>query len=683
MRINRPEDHVPVPGAAPSPRPNTAGAPYQSFEELEEAVGSWGKYQRNVLYFLSCIMWSYIGALTVLLTFTTQDVPRYPDCSVIAPSPAPVAPLPVSPTLPPAPPNVTEGPANVTAAEGGGGGSNQTTGEWEMRTAVERLRVRGLIDDVSRNDSSSSNATNATVVPECDASKRLPPWDCSTPYVYSSSWLSVVSTFDLACKETFFSVSTINAFYFVGFCLGVFTFGILSDTFGRHTAFALGSTVCQLFAVTCAFAASPAMYAFARFLTAFGGCGAMLVIFVHVEEIVAERHRFLPAAVGSVAFALGICSLALIASTIFSWRLLSLVIALPGFWITYAAWLSPIMHEGPRWLMSQRDYDNALLALKHMAAQNRRIFPPEVTAEVLEQLGGAEEAREAGKGVLPAEMSSLVLVTPLREWAGVKLWVWFACGIGYYGPTLAIGQLGGNIYAAIAIAGLIESVANFTSCRVSDIPGIGRKGVVSFSLTIASLIFFCTPFIPRGPFLAGAAVAARTFAAAALAVVYLYTAELFPTSVRNAAVGAASLSGHAAGCVVPFIIVLGQWLFPSLPLVIFGSIGGVAVLLLLGIPDTLHREPFDTVAQVEESYRRHPSAHLGIQLSINEQTCPTCRPKVLDESDVGEVGGLAGETDIEMRLSRYDRPFDEGGDDGQWVAEVVGDVWYGMYVAAG
>ena len=56
----------------------------------------------------------------------------------------------------------------------------------------------------------------------------------------------------------------------------------------------------------------------------------------------------------------------------------------------------------------------------------------------------------------------------------------------------------------------------------------------------------------------------------ALALSYLISVELFPTSVRNIGLGVSSVASRIGGILCPFVLVTKDWWEPA-PYVIFGS----------------------------------------------------------------------------------------------------------------
>ena len=75
-------------------------------------------------------------------------------------------------------------------------------------------------------------------------------------------------------------------------------------------------------------------------------------------------------------------------------------------------------------------------------------------------------------------------------------------------------------------------------------------------------------------------------ASASFVVVYLYTAELFPTSIRNQAVGACSLVARLGGISALFLDLLKIYWLPA-PVFIMGLVSTLAGTLAVFFPETL------------------------------------------------------------------------------------------------
>ncbi|OXU17852.1 hypothetical protein TSAR_000893, partial [Trichomalopsis sarcophagae] len=114
---------------------------------------------------------------------------------------------------------------------------------------------------------------------------------------------------------------------------------------------------------------------------------------------------------------------------------------------------------------------------------------------------------------------------------------WFANSIVYYGLSLNTGNLVGNPFLMIAV------------------------GIVLF----------------------GKACIAGSFA-----IIYNYTAELFPTVLRNTALGIGSMCARLSGALTPMIMLLDSF-NPKVPATVFGFIALLAGFLALYLPETVNQ----------------------------------------------------------------------------------------------
>ncbi|NWS70729.1 S22AD protein, partial [Crotophaga sulcirostris] len=81
------------------------------------------------------------------------------------------------------------------------------------------------------------------------------------------------------------------------------------------------------------------------------------------------------------------------------------------------------------------------------------------------------------------------------------------------------------------------------------------------------------------------AIIGKFTATASFSTSYVYSAELFPTVVRQTGVGLCSMSARVAGVLAPLIRLLEQY-HRAIPMAIFGSAPVVGGLLCFLLPET-------------------------------------------------------------------------------------------------
>ncbi|NXX45834.1 S22AD protein, partial [Tricholaema leucomelas] len=81
------------------------------------------------------------------------------------------------------------------------------------------------------------------------------------------------------------------------------------------------------------------------------------------------------------------------------------------------------------------------------------------------------------------------------------------------------------------------------------------------------------------------AIIGKFTASASFSTSYVYSAELFPTVIRQTGVGLCSMVGRVSGIIAPLIYLLERY-HRAIPMAIFGSAPVVGGLLCFLLPET-------------------------------------------------------------------------------------------------
>lgn len=379
------------------------------------------------------------------------------------------------------------------------------------------------------------------------------------------------------------------------FMLGVFTgaifLGGLADKVGRKTVFCWSGVLQLILGVVVSFI--PEYWSFLVvlfFYAIFGSAGAYIPAFVLTMEIVGASKRTACGVAFQCAFAFGIMLVAGWGAIIDDRMILQVVYGLHGLLLVPHIW---IMDESPRWLWAQGRPKEAVDIVQKALKFNK-------SDEVLDRAQLVSKGKiESTKVIDEPSASTLDLFrTPnLRNKTLNVCLCWFANSLVYYGLTLSTGKLEGNPYLITAVFGLVEFPSYAAVIYFLDI--WGRRLLISSMMVIGGSACIIAAFIPSGTTISTIIViAGKLFIAGSFAIVYNYSAELFPTVVRNSAMGLGSMCARLSGAMTPLITLLDSF-DPKIPAVIFGLVALLSGFLCCFLPETMNQPMPQSLADGE------------------------------------------------------------------------------------
>ncbi|CAB4023824.1 organic cation transporter -like [Paramuricea clavata] len=81
---------------------------------------------------------------------------------------------------------------------------------------------------------------------------------------------------------------------------------------------------------------------------------------------------------------------------------------------------------------------------------------------------------------------------------------------------------------------------------------------------------------------------------------FMYTSELYPTTIRNVGVGAGMFWTRIGGIIAPQILLLGEYTAEAVPFIIFGGMLLLSGALALLLPETLNVKLPETLQDVRK-----------------------------------------------------------------------------------
>ncbi|CAH3027846.1 unnamed protein product [Porites evermanni] len=445
-----------------------------------------------------------------------------------------------------------------------------------------------------------------------------------TEYNFSGRLTSAVTEWDLVCDRKHLKAMTQTVFM-GGLLVGSVAFSALSDHVGRKIVAFLSIFFLGAGATVSAVADCLSLFTLFRFVAGAGTAGCLLSRFVYCMEITQINNRTAAGMVNNIFVSVGFVVLSLLAYLIRDWRYLMLTVSLPGLPLLLCWWIIP---ESPRWLIAKNRLDEAHELLMKYARKNRVNVDSEHLHHAIQEFK-KEEDKNRDQFRKTYGILDMFRTPKLRKRTVICGFNWFANGLVYFGISLNVGNLAGDMYL------------NFFFLSIVEIPGAlllwfllkryGRRiPYASFMIFggLAGTLVSAVPSSEGGK----SQLCPNTSKVNNLSFFFLH---LSYSLTYPALTG--SVSFFIQGRLIHLAIIRNCFSFKAdlpnlsktLPLVIFGIFGILAGILALWLPETLHSPLAQTVEQVEawdEDYkiyccRRHRSAkeEIIMEMSDNEE----------------------------------------------------------------
>ncbi|XP_023325051.1 organic cation transporter protein [Eurytemora carolleeae] len=402
---------------------------------------------------------------------------------------------------------------------------------------------------------------------------------------------TLVEEYQFVCDRSYIR-PYYSALYMLGMLFGSFIFGFLSDTFGRIKTLMLAIlwvSMAGFFGAFCSGASSYHGFGVLRFLTGMGGVGSFMVCFVIGVEHVGYKFTMLMGIAIEIPFALGEAVLGLEAYLIRDWKILQIVAYLPMALLLTVYWCVP---ESVRWLVAHNKIDQAKSIIRKVAEENGRKCPEHILQHLAPNDDKPISTKKTKKTTILDLFSTRVMLNRTLNMS----FQWFSVTMCYYGLTSAsTSSFAGDAYGNFFLSVLIEIPSYIFCIFLMDI--WGRRPILSFCQIISGVSCIIIAFL-EGSGLQGLEIflslLGKFGAAASFAIVYVYTAELFPTVIRSQAVGTCSLVARIGGITALLLDLIKKFWEPA-PVFIMGCTATVAGMLALLFPETLGETLPDTI----------------------------------------------------------------------------------------
>ncbi|CAN7938655.1 unnamed protein product, partial [Ixodes hexagonus] len=261
-------------------------------------------------------------------------------------------------------------------------------------------------------------------------------------------------------------------------------------------------------------------------------------------ETVPSRHRVVFVATYGFGWTIGQLATVALAYGIRNWRYLQMASGLFALPLIFLWWFVP---ESPRWLLTRGREESAMKEIRR-AAKINKYLPPD-----LPQI--SQMFKHQGTGTRPKALTLFDLIKgpKLRIYTFVLWYTFFAQRILYFHLSFAAALIGGNVFLNYAIVQLMELPGKFLGILATIF--FPRKiCLISFFFSAAIAFLLALAFSGDSNWgMVAICAVSMLFVSANLELLCVYSAEVFPTSVRTMGVGSAYMASRIGSALAPFV----------------------------------------------------------------------------------------------------------------------------------
>ncbi|XP_054243055.1 putative transporter SVOPL [Indicator indicator] len=363
-------------------------------------------------------------------------------------------------------------------------------------------------------------------------------------------------------------VALVTTMVFFGYMVFSIVLGLLADRYGRWKILLLSFLWASYFSLLTSFAPSYVWFVLLRAMVGGGVSGHTQGLIIKTEFLPTKyRGYMLPLSqvfwlVGSLL----IIGLGSVVNPTIGWRWLIRIASIPGILLILVFKFIP---ESARYNVSKGNMSAALATLQRIAKMNGAVMPEGTLRET------AKERRGRFKDLIHPKY----LRTTLQIWI-----IWLGIAFAYYGVILASAELlerdlvcgsaaplvqnpGGDseeshspcycrLFGPLAYQTMIISTVGEIALNPLNILGInvlGRRLSLCITMGCTALFFLLLNICTSSSGVTGFLFMLRALVSANFNTIYIYTAEVYPTTMRALGMGTSGALCRVGAMVAPFI----------------------------------------------------------------------------------------------------------------------------------
>ncbi|KAF8360290.1 hypothetical protein PRIPAC_87213 [Pristionchus pacificus] len=403
---------------------------------------------------------------------------------------------------------------------------------------------------------------------------------------------TIVTDWDLVCDDNM-QRGHAHLFYCFGYLIGCVVGGMSSDRFGRKPTVIGFGILSSAFGFLLPYTQYFPMFLFIRFCSAICNEAADLAAYVLCMEITGIKYRSMVGSLLQAPWAVGYTLLALVAYLCKNWKVIQIVCAIAHFIsVLCLCWLP----ESPRWLLVSDRLPEAEKVIR--TACREPPFPFSLIKRQkcslpsdLELVQHRETSKWANR---KASLGTVFKSKEMRQRTFIICTIFVATALVYYGVVIALSDqsapgrvlFSGNFFFNNALAGAIE-LPTLLGCVY--LMKFGRRRSQMFTLHLAAISIICAVvavIYKRYMIALVCLLLGKIFVQGAFNILYIFCSELYPTVIRNTAVGLNSMIARFGSGVSSYIAILSDVTLPIVPMIIFAIFSFCAGIMVRLLPET-------------------------------------------------------------------------------------------------
>lgn len=415
---------------------------------------------------------------------------------------------------------------------------------------------------------------------------------CRNNWVFEDFENTIGKEFGLMCEDNKWKLSMVGTINNFGQFIGIPLSGIIADWYGRKFTMVFCAVLSATLSIIQSFSNSYSMFMVLEFLSSIISSGIYTVTFILAMELFLPHQRVLYYSVLECFLPVGSILVAYTAKIVQDWRILLRLINIPGLLFLSYFWLT---EESMRWLESQGKHDQVINALKKIAAVNKKPFPDLPTNTQVQSVDSLDDQDSNFSSIIKDIIRSSTIF-----WRMIRCsYVWIAVTLVYYGLTISSTDIAGDKYLNFSLVLFVEIPACLLNWLIME--GMSRKMSLCCMFVFSGVTCVTYNLMPSELYLIKLSLflVSKLAISIAFCIIYMLTAEIFPTRMRATMMSMCSMLGRIGSMLSPQATLLTEYFGVYATMLVFGMTALAAAAITMTLPESKNIKLPDTIDEAK------------------------------------------------------------------------------------